>query len=74
MTYNDLRNEDWPKVMAWDLPRNLHEFLSSIAGTGDPRAAVDRFMASPAWEAIPQDLKDQVLEFHQAKKGDTDAG
>lgn len=60
---SELRLADWPKTRAWDLPREVDEFLDVIS-EGAPRddirtrrEALNHFMDLPAAERMPVTLR-----------------
>ena len=65
----DWRNENWLRTVQWDLPaQTLQELwpvlgLSEAAPSGEKRAELVRFMATPAWEAAPMLIRREAEAF-----------
>jgi hypothetical protein len=62
-------NENWLRTTGWDLPAQTLEELWAVLDLGpartviDRRAALEKFMGSPAWEAAPNRVKTEAESF-----------
>ena len=55
MLQPDRLDADWLRTLHWDLPTDPDEFLGSLI------MPLDEFMALPAAEAMPQELRDALI-------------
>lgn len=65
----DWRNENWLRTTKWDLPAQTLPELWSVIGVrasaspAEKRTELIRFMATPAWEAAPEKIKQEAENF-----------
>lgn len=54
-----VRNEDWIKTLAWDLPTRIDELVTYLG----PHM-VEKLPNLPAWEAAPEGLKKKIVAYN----------